>query len=251
MRTKLLPAVVMVWMLACGAVGGAATTTPTSVPTAAPIQPPVATDQPAPTSTTVIDPVSFRDDFEGSLGLGWQWIREDSANWSLTAVPGSLQINVDKGHVISADNSNLLLRNAPLQDFRIETKVNVHPVANFQFAGLIIFESPDNFVQAGRAFCTGNPSCVGDGLYMDYYEGGAFVAPNFASPFTQADPVYLQITREGNSYTFQTSVDGTNWELRGTTTSEMKPVQIGLITGQSSSGVIPAQFDYFVVEGVP
>jgi beta-xylosidase len=249
MKIKILAVVLTLSTLACGVFGGTGISTPESTPTEAETQPPASTSQPAPTRVT--DPVAFRDDFEGSLRLGWQWIREDATNWSLTAAPGSLQISVGPGHVISADNSNLLLRNAPLQNFRIETKVNVQPVDNFQFAGLIIYESADNFIQAGRAFCDGNSSCVGDGFYMDYYEGGAFVAPNFASPFTEAVPVYLELTREGNSYTFQTSVDGISWELRGTIASEMKPFQIGLTTGQSTAGVIPAQIDYFVVEGVP
>ena len=194
----------------------------------------------------------FRDDFDNSLDKNWVWVGEDKDNWSLAALPGSLQINAGSGDVNKGTIRNLLLRPMPAGVIQIETKVTFQPVSNFQFAGIIVYESPTNFVQVGRAYCSGEiPRCVGDGLYMDYYEGGSFVAPNYALPFTQSETVYLQLIRRGNTYTLQTSVDGETWDTRGMTTSDMNPLQIGLVAGQNASSMIPATFDYFEVTLLP
>jgi len=250
MKPKYITFASALLILACGLLSPG---TPIPEPTK-PISPPT-TPPPTPTSPSSLfsdlGTILFRDDFDGSLGVGWEWTREDPSNWSLTTAPGSLQINVGPGQVNAEDNSNLLLRPIPSGNIQIETKVTFKPVANFQFAGLIIYESSSNFVQVGRAFCDEVSICVGDGFYMDYYEDGSFVAPNYAQPFTQGDTVYLQLIRRDETYTLQTSTDGENWTLRGTTTSNMNPLQIGLVAGQNTSSVIPAVFDYFEVTSLP
>ena len=204
-----------------------------------------------PTATQAsVDPNYFRDDFENDLGPGWQWLREVPNNWSLSAVPGSLQINVDGGEMSDESMTNILLRAAPVGNFQMETKVTFSPKADFQFAGLIIYESPQNLIQAGRAFCDLPDVCVGDGLYVDYYNNGSFVTPNFAAAYPESE-TYLRLIRQGDTYTFQSSADGSEWILRGGTVSSMHPLQIGLAAGQNTTGLIPALFDYFEIRGPP
>lgn len=192
----------------------------------------------------------FRDDFDATLGAGWQWLNEDPDNWSLSAVPGTLQINVDGGQVSDETIRNLLLRPAPAGNFQIETKVTFKPNADFQVAGLIVYESPPNLIQAGRAFCDLPDVCVGEGLYVDYYNNGNFVTPNFAAAYTDRD-AYLRLVRQGDTYTFQSSSNGNEWILRGGTVSTMNPLQIGLVAGQNTVDLVPALFDYFEVRGLP
>jgi len=198
----------------------------------------------------IVDSSYFRDDFDNNLGPGWQWLREVPSNWSLTAVPGWLQINVDGGEVSDETMTNLLLRAAPAGNFQMETRITFSPKADFQFAGLIIYESPSNLIQAGRAFCDLPDVCVGNGLYVDYYNNGSFVTPNFAATYPESE-VYLRLIRQGNTYTFQSSADGSEWILRGGTVSSMNPLQIGLAAGQNTTGIIPASFDYFEVSSLP
>ena len=202
------------------------------------------------TTEPVTDPNYFRDDFDTTLGPGWEWIREDSSNWSLSVVPGTLQINVDGGQVSDETIRNLLLRSAPTGNFQIETKITFRPKANFQFAGLIVYESPPNIIQAGRAFCDIPDVCVGEGLYVDYYNNGNFVTPNFAATYTEND-VYLRLLRQGDTYTFQSSSNGSEWILRGGTVSPMNPLQIGLVAGQNTVDLIPVQFDYLEIRSLP
>ena len=166
-------------------------------------------------------------------------------------MPGSLQINVDYGYVAMHDNSNLLLRPAPEGNFQIETQIAHRPRENFQFAGLIIYEDDSNFIQAGREYCS-SVGCIGEGLYMDYYKSGVAVKPNFGQTYKSINPILLRLSRRANAYTFEASTDGKVWFLIGSHTSDMNPLQIGLVTGQRMAGNnVPAVFEYFEVRSLP
>lgn len=220
--------------------------TPTMIPSATSTAV-LPTASPQPTT----DPNFFRDDFDGALDTEWSWVREDALNWSLTAVPGSLQINVAGGYVPQHTNSNVLLRAAPNGNFQIETQVTFRPADNFQFAGLIIYESDSNFIQAGRSYCH-TYECVGEGFYMNHYQNGHMVKPDFGQAFREIDPVLLRLSRSENSYTFEVSTDGKIWFVIGNHTSDLQPLQVGLVTGQRLAGeVLPAVFEYFTVRSLP
>ncbi|HLO13270.1 MAG TPA: DUF1349 domain-containing protein [Anaerolineales bacterium] len=214
------------------------TPTPTEIP-------------PTPSPEPTKDPNFFRDDFADTLDANWSWIREDPLNWSLTTIPGFLQINVVGGYVSKHTNFNILLRPAPQGNFQIETQITFRPEDNFQFAGLIIYESDSNFIQAGRSYCR-TFECVGEGLYMDYYKNGKIVKPDFGQSYREIDPILLRLSRRGEAYTFEASTDGKVWFIIGSHTSDMKPLQVGLVAGQNLKGhVLPALFDYFEVWSLP
>jgi beta-xylosidase len=223
---------------------------PSATPTAAPI--PTLTEiiptvSPVPTA----DPNFYRDDCNGPLDTLWKWAREDPKNWSLINIPGVLQITVSSGYVASHTNTNMLLRPAPTGNFQIETEMTFSPEDNYQFAGLIIYESDSDFIQAGRSFCR-SFECVGEGLYMDYYKKGVAVKPNFGQPYREIDPVLLRLSRQAETYTFEVSTDGKVWFIIGSHISNMKPLQIGLVTGQRLKGKsISAAFDYFEIHSLP
>lgn len=208
-------------------------------------------DSPAPSPTATPDPGFFRDEFREVLDPQWTWVREDPRNWSLTAVPDSLQINVASGYVAAHTSPNLLLRRAPDGNFQIQTQLTFRPSQNFQFAGLIVYEDDSNFIQAGRAYCS-SVDCVGAGLYMDYYQKGVLVAPDFGQLYGDINPILLRLSRRGDAYTFEVSTNGKVWFLIGSHTSDMSPLQIGLVTGQRLKGRIqPALFEYFEVRSLP
>lgn len=222
------------------------TATVTSIPssTSTPVTPTV-----SPTPT--IDPRFFRDDFNQALDPQWNWIREDPKNWSLTAIPGALQINVAGGYVNAQTNPNLLLRPAPEGNFQFTTQITFRPTRNYQFAGLIIYENNSNFIQAGRAYCN-SIGCPGAGLYMNYYKDGKIVKPDFGQTFGEIDPLLLRLSRREETYTFEASTDGKVWFIVGSHTSDMSPLQIGLVTGQRMRGENPpALFEYFEVRSLP
>ena len=92
--------------------------TPTLIPTStATAVFPTASPFPTP------DPNFYRDDFDNALEASWTWVREDPRAWSLTEMPGSLQISISRGYVAADSNTNLLLRPAPKGNFLIETRI--------------------------------------------------------------------------------------------------------------------------------
>jgi beta-xylosidase len=215
---------------------------------------------PSPTYTAVpptaspvptIDPNYFRDDFLETLDPQWSWTRENPETWSLTAVPGALQLQVTGGYVAQHTNSNLLLRPAPAGDFQIETQIAFRPTHDFLFAGLIIYQDDSNFIQAGRGFCH-STGCIGEGLYMYAYKNGVALKPDFGQPYRDLDPIALRLSRRQTTYTFEASTDGKVWFFIGSHVSDLNPLQIGLAAGQRMKGeVAAAEFDYFEVRSLP
>jgi ammonium transporter Rh len=214
-------------------------------------RPPLTEIPPTFPSIPTTDLFSFRDDFNENLDPQWIWVREDPRNWSLANIPGALQINVSRGYIPAHTNTNILLRPAPAENFQIETQITFKPRDNFQFAGLIIYESDSNFIQAGREFCNA-VGCIGEGLYMDYYRKGVVVKPSFGPTYNKIDPILLRLSRRGDTYRFETSTDGKTWFFIASHTSDMNPLQIGLTTGQRLNGnSLFATFDYFEVRSLP
>jgi len=215
---------------------------------------------PAQTPTTVFPTASpfptpdqnfYRDDFDSALDASWAWVREDPRTWSLMEAPGSLQISISRGYVAAHSNSNLLLRPAPNGNFSIETRIAFKPTDNFQFAGLIMYQSDSNFIQAGSAYCKA-VRCVGEGLYMDTYRKGILVQPNFGPTPRDVNLIWLRLSRTGDLYDFEASSNGTVWFFINSQTSDLAPTQIGLVTGQRLRGSpLVAVFDYFEVRGLP
>ncbi len=204
-----------------------------------------------PTITPTPNPLLFRDDFEVSLGEGWQWVRENNKYWSLTNNPGWLEIIVRGGTAVGGNIGNLLWREAPQGNFELETMLNFRPTENFQMAGLLAYESADNYIQFGRAFC-GFANCAGDGFYLDWFMNSKLTPESFATKAPDTDVVYLRLRREGNAFTAYTSENGNEWKLIGRKNSEMQPLFVGLLAGQSmGSKTKPAQFDYFVINALP
>lgn len=221
-----------------------ATLTPSPSSTATPTTPTA-----SPTATP--DVRFFRDEFNDSLDPQWSWVREDPENWSLTSLPGSLQINIDHGYVAAHNNSNLLLRPAPEGNFQIETQMIFRPTRNYQFAGLIIYQDDSNFIQAGRSYCN-SIGCAGAGLSMNSYRNGVLVKPDFTQSYREIDPLLLRLSRKDNTYTFEASTDGKVWFIIGSHSSDITPVQVGLVTGQLLRGeLLPATFEYFEIRSLP
>ena len=247
---------VMVFTLAACSSQPAPTPEPTSPPlptitstperTSTPL-PPIATVEPSPTP----DPLIFKDDFEGSLGEGWNWTKENKKTWSLTNNPGWLEIMARSGKIGNGDLSNILLRPIPEGNFEIETQMNFKPISDYQIAGLLIYESAANYLLFGRAFCDSPDFCANDGFYMDLSTDGNLDGQNFATPAEKTEISFLRLRGEANLYTAYASHDGQEWKLIGEKSSEMKPMFIGLMAGQSLSAPQPAQFDYFEVNQVP
>jgi beta-xylosidase len=182
---------------------------------------------------------------QASLDPAWDWIGAEPTQWSLTAVPGFLQITTQD------DQANLLVREAPEVDFEIRTYLEFTPTENFQFGGLYLYGDADNFMAFGRAYCDpGIPVCTGNGIYFDHIEGGVMVGSNYATATTLLNAAYLRVVRQGADYTGYVSENGTEWTEIGTHTAGFVPLEVGLIASNATQPVtdIPANFDFFVLQ---
>jgi beta-xylosidase len=200
----------------------------------------------APTAASVI----FRDDFNLGLAEGWDWRSSDPGNLSLTEQRGSLRLAASSGYASDTGAASLLLRLAPAGDFQIETRLVFTPVDEPQFAGLILFQSRNAYIQAGRSYCRGGPVCVGDGLYLERFVNARLLNGGLSLPYKEGDTVYLRLERRGSLYTFLASPNNVIWQPIGKRTSDIVPLYVGMFAGQSSEAVLPAYFDYFQVKGV-
>src|SRR5688572_6020806 len=224
------------------------TTTSTIIPTGTPalvISPTDAWPTFTPQNPTVSEN-NFTDNFENQLGEGWEWLAEDPSRWSLTEVPGWLQIMAsDASFDGPSFPTNVLLRDAPSGDFEISTLLQFSPTSNFQFAGLVVFQDKQNVLQYGRAFCELPDICPGGGIYFDNMENGSITG---SSPMIATDipAVHLRLRRVETTYTAYYSEDGETWILLGEQIRDLSQPRVGLMAAQAAEA-IPAAFDYFTL----
>lgn len=194
-----------------------------------------------PSSTSYIS--TWTDDFNSAtLDSRWSWVREDAANWSLTAHPGFMRIITQGGNLTfnRNDQENLLLTSVNPGDFRITTRLNFTPTQNCHQAGLIVYQDDDNYVKFHRVYDSGH--WVG---FLYEYAGTPGV---FGAPVT-ASTVLLQITRVGDAYSASYSLEDSLWNPVGVYTITLANPRVGLeVSDDFASTSIPADFDFFTLE---
>jgi beta-xylosidase len=194
----------------------------------------------------------FTDIFSSTtLGTMWRWEREVPSAWSLTDNPGYLRIDSAAGGFLGdpPPPQNVLLTTiSPDIDCRIEVHLYFRPTEDFQYAGVVFYVDPDNFLAFGRAFCDYvEGGCVGDGIYIDHEEEGEYQSQPPIIAWS-GDDIYFRVFKVGNKYTFSVSHDGQEWidvgEKRGV---GLRPVAVGLyaVNATDEANSIPADFDYF------
>jgi hypothetical protein len=82
--------------------------------------------------------VLFEDKFEGKLGEGWSWLREDPKTWRMK--DGALEIRVEPG--VAPTVKNALLRKAPHGNAAIEVTITftAEPTKQFEQAGITWYQ---------------------------------------------------------------------------------------------------------------
>ena len=189
---------------------------------------------------------TWTDTFESlSLDTRWTWVREDPTHWSLKERPGFLRITTQAGGIYGStgDQKNLLLTPAPRGDFRITAKCTIDPTKNFQYAGLLVYQDDDNYVQLNRAYTDGGS------FNFDAEVDGA---PTNTRVFASATTFYLRITKRGDSYAGDYSFDGESWIKVGQGKAALVDPKVGFGAANNLSDVveIPADFDLFNLETI-
>lgn len=184
---------------------------------------------------------AWTDEFQGpTLDPRWSWAREDPTHWSLSAHPGFLRITTQTGGIYETTEKqkNLLLMPAPKGDYRIVTKCTIDPKENYQYAGLMVYQGRNNYVQINRAFTSGNS------FNFDIETEGKPINKRVPA---SATTVYLRITKQGDTYSGDYSLDGETWTMVGQGTAALVDARVGICAANNLPGKphIPADFDFF------
>ena len=191
----------------------------------------------------------WSDDFDGALKSDWEWVREVSWNWTVSERVGYLRIFTERGGLLLDTNNarNLLLREAPSGDYTIQTYVEFEPTADFQMAGLLIYDDDDNFLMLGRAYCA---RCGGNKIYFDYEEDGESLGGEWLTTPT-LDCAYLKIVKQGSTYSGYYKEEDSDWTLVGQYHDvgvRAEGVGLAAFEGSDTDNWLDADFAYFLLK---
>lgn len=192
----------------------------------------------------------FTDEFKGSLGDGWTWVRPDS---SVNVGSESLDWPLASVDVVGTANTGaLLMRDAPAGTWIAETKLHLDlgtdTIRNYQQAGLIVRVDDDNFLRLGdvsiwgtRQVEFGKELQTGSRLDWGAHLGGPTAETMWLRIFHRVDPDSGE-----HVYRSASSRDGSTWRWGATWTLPARTsAQVGLYAGGGASPAVVASFDYF------
>ncbi len=189
--------------------------------------------------------VGVSDEFNATtLDPQWNWIREKSQNWSLSANLGHIRIISEAGDIVNGQTTarNILLTGAPEGDWTIETRMDGKPTSQWSQGGLIVYESDQTYFRLTRLFGSGNQL-----QFTKQIDG---IREHVEVPDTIESTVsYLRIVKQGNTFGGYYSADGVEYTQVWTTQiADLTDLKIGLIVC-AGTGLV-ADFDYFhITEG--
>src|SRR5665647_60775 len=191
------------------------------------------------------------DEFDaGTLDPRWSIHNEAAEQWALDEDAGALVLTSQPGDTYQGDNTarNIILLDVPAGDFTLVTSVEAQVAADFQGAGLIAWQDPDNYVRAGLShvgFADGGPVVIENGV-----ETGAVYSSTFtARPGSTGETLRLQ--RVGDVITTSYWADG-GWVQAAQATVTFDTIQVGLYA-LAAGGAPPHQavFDFVGLVAAP
>tara|TARA_R110000868_G_scaffold235273_9_gene489190 strand:+ start:53808 stop:57614 length:3807 start_codon:yes stop_codon:yes gene_type:complete len=183
------------------------------------------------------DEKSKSDEFNGSLGSQWSWVRENSAKHSMSKNSGALTITSEVGDISEGSNNakNLLLQSAN-NDWAIETKlVASRTPTQPENAGILAYQDDANFVKLmfRAVIKTTRQQGIQPGT-IDLLVEENDIARS-AARFELSEEVIgtndleLKLEKKGSIYTAYYSTDGKEFKQLGSADILLKDIKAGLI----------------------
>ncbi len=196
--------------------------------------------------------VPGNDEFDGTeKSVFWTWVREDETHYTWTG--SALQIVTQQGTLAGTTNStrNILLTEAPPEDFRFTTRLTFSPSEVGQEAGLIIYRDDDNYVVLSSSY--------EDGYSLKTVSESQGVTSTHSTDNVFGSTVYLRVDKSGDQYVMYASGDGEAWSPIRTYINGLAgdadrgwnlDLRMGLFAQNGADPVseIVAEFDYFHFE---
>jgi len=188
------------------------------------------------------DVKSISDEFDGSIGSQWNWIRENKANYSLLKNSGAITIASEAGDVSEAANNakNVLLQSAN-NDWTIETKlIGSRVPSQPENAGILVYESDDYFLKlvlravtkTSRGGDRTAPETKPGTIDLIIEEKGiakSIASYNLQKEITGSNALILKLEKSGSNYTAFYSLDGVKFEKLGIASILLKDIKAGLL----------------------
>ncbi len=136
----------------------------------------------------------FRDDFSGHLSPEWKWQDEEPSRYQITN-DGWLEITGgDRSVLTDGQQANLLWIDLPEGDFEILLHLRSRPLFDFQQAGLLIYQDPENYLSLTRGYCM---ECVlgGEGVFLEYSSNGD--QGRFTAAISASDLYLILVVEQG------------------------------------------------------
>ena len=175
----------------------------------------------------------FEDDFNDGLDPEWETADVGPANGSTNVnANGELEVTSNGESIWSSDNRFYYLYLPWEDDFDARLKIIEEPTSNnWAKIGLHVRESTDRRAPYIMNMMTHNTEPASEqAAYRDYYDGGAARVDGSANHQVNL-PIWVRITREGNTYGYYTSYasdpEGSDWG--GGYGTHTAPSDLGLI----------------------
>ena len=182
-----------------------------------------------------------RDSFESALQHEWSIFNEDTAHYSLVKWPGSLTITTQPGGIYGGSRNarNIFLLGNPLsenEDFEILTSLaHFKPVAEYQQAGLLCFDDPDNYVKACFLF---DLRAGGSALHILSEAQGRATEKRVS--FAPTDKLWLRLSKTNRTFALSTSTNGKDFQESLSLTWKPAVKYVGLFAKNSDVANPPA-----------
>jgi regulation of enolase protein 1 (concanavalin A-like superfamily) len=138
--------------------------------------------------------VLFTDNFGGTLGSGWKWVRENPGAWRATE-KGGLEIKIEPGNMWGGSNNakNVLVRDLPSvpeEGLTIAVTVSNKPTSQYEQTNLVWYYDDSNMVKIGLELVDGDVCMVMGREEMDKTR-------TIAKPAITSNTLYLRLTVKG------------------------------------------------------
>lgn len=200
------------------------------------------------------NPAPIVDDFATDYLDGrWTFLKEDSSRWSLTAKPGSMQIQAGPGSLEGLWTNNLrniMVMPSPAADFEASVRVDFEPTAEGQESGLLAYQDDNNYISISRKYSASKNGRI---YVMKKEQNGAATEVAFKFDPTYREAVSFKLVKMGDKYIAYVRNDKSDWFLIGEADgAQLTNPSVGLFAtkAKSSNPDIAALFDDFVYKPV-
>ncbi len=185
------------------------------------------------------------DEFNGS-SLSSTWTVVDPRGDSTVTVGGGTVSISSPGSPthdiwVNGVNAARIMQPVSNNDFQVESKFDSAVTQKYQLQGILVTDGANNFLRFGN-YSTGS-------LTKAFVAAINPVTNDVTIYLNQSVPIsatsYLRLDRTGDQWTFERSVDGTNWQTLTTINHSFNMTSIGVYAGNAAGASHTGVIDYF------